>query len=223
MEEKRCILCNKPYNYKYAMFGRGCLNNIYGLLGYNKPPRFVWNKETHLCNKIAWKNHKFFLSKKKKYTLAQKYIALNYLNKMNYPVLNDVKSGILNDINNISAFSKNIVETVSFSLNNIYKLFNYSQKFEKNIKILQNIDWETVDKKTAENLINSLSFIFDKTKKYDPISYSVIYSMQYIFWNVVVVGGIMTNKPLSAKLLTHSLSLYGEEPNDILIELKGRK
>ena len=27
--EKRCVLCNKPYNYKYTMFGRGCLDNLY--------------------------------------------------------------------------------------------------------------------------------------------------------------------------------------------------
>ena len=32
MEEKRCLLCNKPYDYKYKMFGRGCLDNIYGVL-----------------------------------------------------------------------------------------------------------------------------------------------------------------------------------------------
>lgn len=29
--EKRCVLCNKPYNYKYAMIGRGCLDNLYGI------------------------------------------------------------------------------------------------------------------------------------------------------------------------------------------------
>ncbi len=25
INEKRCILCNKPYNYKYKMFGRDVL------------------------------------------------------------------------------------------------------------------------------------------------------------------------------------------------------
>ena len=83
MEEKRCLLCNKPYDYKYKMFGRGCLDNIYGELGIRKPPRFVWNKEAYLCTKVAWKNHKYFLSKTKKYDLTQKYIALNYLKNMN--------------------------------------------------------------------------------------------------------------------------------------------
>lgn len=89
----------------------------------------MWNKETYLCTRIAWKNHKFFLSRNKKYELAQKYIALNYLNKMNCKFLDDIKGKILKDIKNISAFSKNREETIKFSLNDIYKLFNYSLKF----------------------------------------------------------------------------------------------
>lgn len=218
MKEKRCILCNKPYNYKYAMFGRGCLDNLYQVLNFSKPSRFVWNKELYLCNKIAWKNHKFFLNRKKKYILAQKYIALNYLNKMNFETLNDIKGKILKDINNITIFSKNTVELMSFSLNDIYKLFNNYQKFEKTIKDFQNINWEEVDKKTAEDFINNISFIFDITKKSNPISYAVFYSMQYMFWQIVVIGGMLTNKPLSAKLLTNSLSLFGKEPTDMLIE-----
>ena len=82
MEERRCLLCKKTYDYKYKMFGRGCINNIYGALGLHKPPKFAWNKELQLCNRIAWKNHKFFLTRNKKYSLAQKYIALNYLKSM---------------------------------------------------------------------------------------------------------------------------------------------
>lgn len=216
--EKRCVLCNKPYDYKYAMFGRGCLDNLYGLLEFSKPPRIVWNKELYLCSKIAWKNHKFFLSKKKKYALAQKYIALNYLNKMDYDFLDDIKKKIKNDINNISVFSKNIVNTISFTLNDIYKLFNYAQKFDELIKEFQNINWEEVDEKVAENFIKSMSFIFDVTKKSNPISYAVFYSMQYTFWQVVVVGGILADMKLSARLLTNSLSLFGKEPSDMLIE-----
>ena len=207
MSEKRCILCNKPYNYKYLMFGRGCLENLYELLGFSKPPRIIWNKELYLCTRIAWKNHKFFLSKKKKYTLAQKYIALNYLNMMNYEALNDIKEKILNDIANIKTFSKNIVETISFSLNDIYKMFNYSQKFNEFLEKCQSIDWEETDEKVAENFIKSVSFIFDETKKTNPISYAVFYSMQYMFWQVVVIGGILANMKLSARLLSNSLKI----------------
>ena len=218
MEEKRCVLCNKPYNYKYVMFGRRCLDNLYGLLEFSKPPRFIWNKESYLCTKIAWRNHKFFLNKNKKYALAQKYIALNYLNRMHLDFLDDIKHKILKDINSISFFSKNAVDTLSFSLNEVYKLWGYTQKFDEIIKELKNIKWEEVDKKVAENFIKSMSFIFDETKKTDPISYAVFYSMQYTFWQVVVVGGILTNKKLSARLLTNSLSIFGKEPSDMLIE-----
>ncbi len=220
MEEKRCLLCNRPYNYKYEMFGRGCLDNLYELLGFAKSPRIIWNKELYLCTRIAWKNHKFFLSKKKKYVLAQKYIALTYLNMMNYEALNDVKEKVSNDIKNIKTFSKNIVETISVSLNEIYKLFNYTQKFNELLKEAKKTNWEEVDKDVAENFIKSMSFIFDLTKKNSPIAYTVFYAMQYTFWQVVVVGGLLANMKLSAKLLSHSLSLFGKQPQDLLINDK---
>lgn len=199
------------------MFGRGCLDNLYGLLEFSKPPRIVWNKELYLCTIIAWKNHKFFLSKRKKYALTQKYIALNYLNRMNYDLLDDIKKKIKNDIKNISVFSKNIVDTISFTLNDIYKLFNYAQKFDELIKEFQNINWEEVDEKVAENFIKSMSFIFDVTKMSNPISYAVFYSMQYMFWQVVIAGGLLTNKKLSAILLNHSLSLFGKTPENLIV------
>ena len=34
MDKKRCILCNKPYDHNYDMFGRSCLDNLYGLLEF---------------------------------------------------------------------------------------------------------------------------------------------------------------------------------------------
>jgi hypothetical protein len=216
ISEKRCILCNKPYNYHYSMFGRSCLDNLYKLLEFSKPR--VLNKEKYLCTRIAWRNHKFFLNQTQKYELAKKYIALSYLNKMNYNLLDDIKEKIKNDINSISIFSKGITNTISFTLNDIYKLYNYSQKFNNLIKEFQSINWEDVDKKVAENFIESMSFIFDVTKKTNPISYAVFYSMQYTFWQLVVAGGILTNMKLSARLMTNSLSLFGQEPSDMLIE-----
>ena len=105
-----------------------------------------------------------------------------------------------------------------FTLNDIYKVYRYYQKFEKIIKDFQNINWKGIDEEVANGYIKSLSFIFDLTKKNNPISYAVFYSMQYMFWQIVVIGGLFTNKPLSAKLLTNSLSVFGKEPNDLVIE-----
>ena len=218
MEEKRCVLCNKPYNYKYHMFGRGCLDNIYELLEIRKSPRFILDKELYLCTRIAWRNHKFFLNRNKKYVLAQKYIAIQYLEKMNYNFLDDIMNKIKNDIKGISLFAKNIVETVSFSLNEIYKLYNYKQRFDELIKEFQEVDWEKLDKEMAESFIKRMSFIFDETKKSKPISYAVYYSMQYTFWQIVVAGGILANFKLSAKLLRNSLSLFGKQPDDLIID-----
>ena len=53
MSEKRCKLCNKPYEHHYALFGRGCLENLFELLNFSKPLRIVWNKELYLCTRIA--------------------------------------------------------------------------------------------------------------------------------------------------------------------------
>ena len=132
--------------------------------------------------------------------------------------LSDVEEKMSKDIDNIRIFSRNKVELMTVPLNEIYKLFNYYKKFEKIIKDFQNINWKEIDEKVAENFIKSLSFIFDITKKSNPISYAVFYSMQYEFWQIVVIGGLFTNKPLSAKLLKNSLSLFGKESSDLFLE-----
>ena len=217
MKEKRCVICNKTYNYNYNMFGRGCLNNVYEMLNISKPFKIL-NKESYLFNRIAFRNHKFFLSKIKKQELAKKYIALSYLNKINYESLKEIKEKIENDITNISVFSSKIPYTVSFTLNDIYKLYNCSLKFDELIKEFKNINWKEIDDKVAKNFIKSISFIFDITKISNPITYAVFYSMQYTFWQVVVLGGLFTEKPLSAKLLSNSLIPFGKKSKDLVIE-----
>lgn len=137
---------------------------------------------------------------------------------MNFDTLKDIEEKMLKDIKNITPFSKNTVELMKFSLNDIYKLYNYYQRFETTIKNFQNINWKEIDEEVANGYIKSLSFIFDLTKKNNQIAYIVFYSMQYMFWQIVVIGGLFTNKPLSAKLLTNSLSMFGKEPNDLVIE-----
>ena len=90
-KEKRCILCNRPYNYKYDLFGRNCLINLYTQLNISNS-RFISNKEKHLCNVIAYRNFKFFLNKKKKYALTENYIALDYLKKNGFKIRREYKT-----------------------------------------------------------------------------------------------------------------------------------
>lgn len=217
INEKKCILCNKPYNYKYKILGRGCLDKLYEQLDIVKPPRIIRNKEMYFCTIIAWKNHKFFLTKNKKYEVTKRYIALDYLNKFNYPVFDDVKKQIKEDINKISVFSKNVMWNVSFSLNEIYKAYKDSKKFDELINEFKNFDIKNVDKSMAKTYIKSMSFIFDSTKKVNPILYALYYSMQYKFWQIVVAGGVLADMKLSAMLLLNSLSEFEKEPKNLII------
>ncbi len=49
-EEKRCIICNKPYNYHYDLFGRSCLTNLYKQLNISN--------SRLISNKVIWKQVK---------------------------------------------------------------------------------------------------------------------------------------------------------------------
>lgn len=236
MSEERCVLCNKPYEYEhYHLFGRGCLKNLYELLNISNPPRGTKDKEMYLCNRVAWRNHKFFLNRNKKYTLTQKYVALKYLDRINfnkYPYTNqsdikevdynsfldNVKEKISKDIKSISLFSSKVIESVSFNLHDIYELYNNVQRFEEIIKEIQNMNLEELDKKLASGFLECLKFAFDVTKRDVPILYEVYYAMQYMFWQIVVAGGLLADMKLSARLLTNSLCWFGEEPEDVLID-----
>ena len=228
MDEKRCILCDRAYEYdKYKLFGRGCLSNLYNLLDISKPSRGTEDKELYLCNKIAHRNLKFFLSRNKKYKLTEKYIALKYLDKINFnkysyllsdtkdidynSFLDDIKDRISKDIKKISIFYKDTVDSISFKLNDVYELFNDTQKFEELIDLFKNKKWEKLDEKVAEQFIEGLSFMFDITKISNPIFYAGFYTMQYMFWEIVVAGGLLADFKLSAALLQKSLVNFGEE------------
>lgn len=229
MNERRCILCDRTYEYdKYQLFGRGCLSNLYELLGIAKPLRGTKDKEMYLCNKIAHRNFKFFLSKKKKYKLAEKYIALKYLDKINFnkysydmpkeskdidynSFLDDIKDKISKDMKKISIFYKDTMDSIVFKLNDVYEFFNDIQKFEELIDLFKNKKWEKLDEKVAEQFIEDLSFMFDVTKISNPIFYAGFYTMQYMFWEIVVAGGLLADFKLSAALLQKSLVNFGEE------------
>ena len=216
-EEKRCIICNKPYNYKYDLFGRNCLMNLYSQLNISNP-RFISNKEKHLCNVIAHRNFKFFLGKNKKYALTENYIALDYLNRMDLKAVENIKPTLRENIKNISVF-KRYTEAMlpKYSLNDFYKIYNDYMDF----KDLLNKNVQSNNKKIDETILKGFSIIFDINKISMPLYYSVLYEMQYKFWEIVVIGGLLANMKLSAYLMQISLTNSGEyekEGNILTIE-----
>ena len=216
-EEKRCIICNRPYNYKYDLFGRNCLMKLYTQLNISNF-RFFSNKEKHLCNVIAHRNFKFFLGKNKKYALTENYIALDYLKKMNLKAGEDIKVKLSENIKNISIFKKYTEAMLPpYLLNDFYKIYNDYIDFEN----VLNENMQSDNKNFDETILKGFSIIFDASKISMPLYYAMFYEMQYIFWETVVIGGLLANMKLFAYLMQISLTNSGEyekEENILTIE-----
>ena len=226
VNDKRCIVCNKPFEDKNNLFGSECLKNMYDLLGVSIPSGFFRNREKYLCTKVAHINNKFFLGKKNKYIVTEKYIELKYLDKIGYSSFDDIKNKIVKDISMINLFSNHVYGLGSYDLHDVYLAYNMWNKFNKlidetlkEIEVINNKENnnEKEVNKAMESLLNKFKFIFDTAKISNPIFYSLLYEMQYIFWKVVIVGGVLFAKEISAKLLLHSLVPYGKTIGDYII------
>lgn len=207
---KRCIICNKPYTYNYDLFGRNCLSHLYKQLNI-KIPKFISNKEWYLCKILSYKNLKFFLSKRKRYSLVQNCIIQDYLNKINLKSLEDYRKKVAQNIKNINLFKNSPSILVPYTVNDFYKIYNDYNKFKE----LLNTDIKDID----ETVLKSFSIIFDIDKMIEPLYHSFFYQAQCIFWETIVIGGFLKQMKLSAYLMQLSLSNSGEyeNQNNILI------
>ena len=180
--------------------------------------RIILNKEKHLCNVIAHRNFKFFLGKNKKYALTENYIALDYLKRMDLKSVEDMKFKLTENIKNISIFKRYTKSMLPmYSLNDFYKIYNDYIDF----KNLLNENIKSKDKDFDETILKGFSIIFDANKISMPLYYSIFYEMQYMFWEIVVIGGLLANMKLSAYLMQISLTNSGEyekEENILTIE-----
>ena len=210
---EKCKLCNRTFNHQYNLFGRGCLNYEYKLLGITKPKK-VKNQELYLCNEIAKRLQKRKLNREQKYELTQRYLTIQYLDKINYGNLDKEKEQLWEQIKNSPILSR--VSIPPITLNSAYNLYKITNKFDIRLKEFEKSsnDKKSMDDIKEKDFLNSMKFIFDLTKITMPATYNVYYAMQYAFWNIVVIGGYFTNMNLSAKLMRNSLS---SKPKDITI------
>lgn len=237
MSKKRCKLCNRTYSYSYKLFGRGCFNAECNLLNI-KIPKKEKDKEKYFCNEIAKKYNKYGLSQNKKYDLAEKYLTLEYLNKIKYGDLSKEKKQIEKEINNIS-FSKSIKETVDklldndivnsldtvtpfITLNKAYRLYKTTLKFAKKINLfkkeLKEADNnEEIEAIMEKYLLEELKFIFNSSKIGVPAYYQVYYAMQVVVWEVVISGGLIKKYYLSSELLQKSLIADNKNEEDYYV------
>lgn len=218
---KKCVLCGKTYDYKYTMFGRECLSNLYLQLHVSKI-RGLYNKESHLWNIIALRNFKLFISEQKKKALLENYIALDYVKKMKLPSLNRVQTSLKNNIKSITIRNE-LTDSMypMYSLNDFYNVYRDYKKFEVALAKAKNaVNAGGIFNKYDESILTGLSFVFDVKKIVSPLQYLAYYGMQYLFWKTVVVGGLMTKMKLSAYLLNISLDNSGgyNENNRLIIK-----
>ena len=137
---------------------------------------------------------------------------------MDLKSVENIKLDLTKNIKNISIFksyTKSMLPT--YSLNDFYKIYNDYIDF----KNLLNESMQSNNKNFDETILKGFSIIFDANKISIPLYYSIFYEMQYMFWETVVIGGLLTNMKLSAYLMQISLTNSGEyekEENILTIE-----
>ena len=237
MSKKRCKLCNRTYSYSYQLFGRGCFNTECKLLNI-KIPKNEKDKEKYFCNEIAKKFNKHGLSQNKKYNLAEKYLTLEYLNRIKYGDLSKEKKQIKKEIDNIS-FSKSIKESVDklldndiinsldivtpfITLNKAYRLYKTTLKFNQTINLFKKELKKADNDKKIEAIIEKymleeLKFIFDSSKIGVLVYYQVYYAMQVVVWEIIISGGLIKKYYLSSELLQKSLTADNKNEEDYYV------
>ena len=173
-------------------------------------PNKIDDKEMYLCNCVALQLHKVGLTKKQKYLLTEKYLTVKYMDRIKYGNLQVQKEELSQDVQNIAPLKNSLSSTSSVSLNDAYKAYNLTQRFDNEILKLKD---DLIEYATLE----SIKFIFSTLKIHDPFLYSIYYQMQYAFWQVVIAGGYFEDYELSARLLTNSLSKIEEKPCDVIL------
>lgn len=93
-----------------------------------------------------------------------------------------------------------------YSLNDFYKIYNdyieYKKLLNENVSVGKN-DFD-------ETILKGFAIIFDIDKITMPLYYSAFYEMQRMFWEIVVMGGLLADMKLSAYLMRISVTNNGE-------------
>ena len=200
IKENKCKVCNKKYSSNNMFYGSSCLKNLYKNINitYSKD---IDNKELFLHSAIVLKLGKINTTKNEMKYICESYLSKLYFNKFKYLNIKNLNKEIDNCI------SKN--KKPIMKLNTAYRI----AKIIKNNKLFSNI----TDDKIDETILKSLKHYFTIIKTTNTVTYEVYYYMQFIIWELVVVGGLLKKYNLASKCLSNSLSIIGENPKNMNI------
>lgn len=204
-KSKKCKLCNKSFSGNNKVYGSSCLKNL-----YNKSDIYYFkeieDKELFLYTAIVLKSNKEFINKEQAYYFCESYLSKLYIEKI------DNISKLRNELDKCIQKNKKPI----MKLNTAYRVSNI---MKRNKKI---IDKNQIDKILDENLLKFFKTYFSVNKITNPEYYEVYYYMQYILWELVVIGGEIKNLKLSSKCLSHSLSVLNSKPKDFKLTDKDK-
>lgn len=88
-----------------------------------------------------------------------------------------------------------------YSLNDFYKIYNDYMEFKK----LLNENISDGKKDFDETILKGFAIIFDIDKITMPLYYSAFYEMQRMFWEIIVISGLLADMKLSADSVPMSI------------------
>ena len=209
-----CLLCRRDMKVSNDVFGNGCVRNIYSFLDL-KMPRKVNLREDNLYKNIMKMNNINSINKNQKIWLTDRYLTLQYLNRIPYGNYDRLKSQINNDIQTIEHIKKDEEpkSAKNMSLKQAYDLYKKVTKFQDGIDKISKGNF--TDEDSIKTIISSISFIFNMSKNKKQYEKDTFKGMQFAFWQTVIeVGGKYAEFPISAEFLQHSLD---ENPDDLYI------
>ena len=206
---KKCLLCEKKMNSSNN-FGKGCLKNIYNIMGIYNPKNTkteqILNEEIlKLCKKKE-------LPEKQNQLLVDRYLTLNILNHVSIPAYDKYRTSLQNDIDLINNKTKK-EELRSFDMitlkqaNHLHKIYEkYKDVFQKinngEYDFLQNISFDII------------RLAFSKYYSKKDYLYDGVQLLQYGILQSGVAYLLSQKCDFSAMLLEHSLK---NNPEDLII------
>ena len=153
---RECLLCKRDMKTATTIFGNGCIKSIYNLLEI-KMPKKLRDRESYLYKSIMKKLNIKELNSKQKVWLVDRYLTLQYIDRLKYGDYTELKKELNEDISNTS-------EIVEFSeyktaekveLKQAYTLYKKEEKTDPDAYLKRCCMRTCANLKKVENQNNS--------------------------------------------------------------------